>query len=217
MSWYMSYTLALRDKDGMFYPLGPFTYDGKKCYVVDRSRSFASDLHEDFYPIDYKYLSKELKDVIYKSWDESERDDIAKAEKNCEYPSGMYPLSYLPLDELPDDNFIKTGYFLTEDIARYERDHDSEGIFYASMTPTEYAFRLSNEMRCGTLGKPQLRMTEDGEEYPEESVSEYSFYAYPDYLSKNYESFLLKNVAKMLTEYNRIPEGNEIVVLLAQG
>ena len=49
ISWYYCYTLAIKSKkDNKIYPLGPFDNKGEWKYIIERSRSFASDLHERF-------------------------------------------------------------------------------------------------------------------------------------------------------------------------
>ena len=43
------------------------------------------------------------------------------------------------------------------------------------------------------------------------------YYCYPNYHSKEYESFLIKEVAEMLNEYTGLPENSKFVVILAEG
>ena len=55
----------------------------------------------------------------------------------------------------------------------------------------------------------------EGYEYTEPNASDYMFYAYPDYESKEYDSFLIRRtVLKMM--YG-LPDGAECVVLETEG
>ncbi len=40
MSWYVSYYIGYRTKDGKIYPLGPFDSFGKLKSILNRFRSF---------------------------------------------------------------------------------------------------------------------------------------------------------------------------------
>ena len=73
MSYYYSYYIGYRDSSGKIYPYGPYDAFGKLYPVIERSRSYASDLHELFYVIPEDSISNELKNSLgYKdkiSWE----------------------------------------------------------------------------------------------------------------------------------------------------
>lgn len=196
MSWYYTYYLGY-EKDGMIYPYGPFDKDGEWRCVMYLSRSFASDLHEEFGRIDEKKISEPIrKKFECTSWNGEKSVDVY----TCD------------LDKLPKGSYIKTGYYLIDDVASYEQDHDPFDLFYNRLAPVTYSAKAANEVR---FGKPQPKYDDEGEKYEEHSCADYMFYAWPDYSSKEYETFLLRNTAKMLENYSE--DIDKIVVLMTQG
>ena len=201
MSYYYNYYLGYRDKNtGLFYHLGPYDCDGKLNCVFYRSRSFASDIHELFYSIPDKKYSQKLKDEFsFEDYnDEIQFDDV----------------SYLPVNELPDSDFIKRGYYLVDDVETY-LDNGKElfdlGIFYEHLEPEVFAAKQSNEL---LMGMPPTKYDFDGEAFEQHACSEYMYFAYPDYESQAYESFLLKTACKMYEDYDK---DKELVVLKTEG
>ena len=68
MSYYYSYYAGYK-YDGKIYPLGPFNCFGKLRAIVEKSRSFASDLHNDFYDVPDDAASDELRERFeYEDW-----------------------------------------------------------------------------------------------------------------------------------------------------
>ena len=73
MSYYYNYYVGYK-KDGKIYPWGPYNANGKLEPMVSRSRSFASDLHEEFYAVSDKEVSEELrKEFEYEDWNKVKR------------------------------------------------------------------------------------------------------------------------------------------------
>ena len=198
MSWYYNYTIGYI-KDNKIYPFGPYNANGKLKDVFSRSRSFASDLYEDFYKISEEQISDELrKEFEYEDWNEEKKVDVW----------------YLPMSEMPDGDYVKTGYFLIDDIISYLKSKDTEDIFYEHMSSEEYAIRSTQEAK---YGKPASQYDCEGSLIDNHSCADYAWFAYPDYISKEYESFLIREVAELLAEYNELPEGAKIVILMTQG
>lgn len=198
MSYYYSYYLGYKH-EGKIFPLGPYNAFGKLHSVVTRSRGFASDLHESFYDVGEDLVSDELrKEFEYTDWNGEKRVD----------------LRYLPLKELPSGSFIKTGYFLIDDVKRYEEYHGTDGIFFEHLSPTVYAAMAQHEAQ---FGKPGPKKDDFDEEYQPYSASDYMFYAYPDYHSKEYEALLISEAAEELSGYQEMPEGAELVVIDSEG
>ena len=109
MSYYYNYYIGYK-KDNKIYPLGPYSCDGKINEVLSRSRSFASDLHDDFHKMPNEMITSELRrDFEYENFNGEKTVDV----------------KYLELDKMPDDNFIKSGYFLIEDVQSYLKDKDT--------------------------------------------------------------------------------------------
>lgn len=204
MSYYYNYYIGYRDKNnGKFYPLGPFTIKHKLKPVITRSRSFASNLHENFYVINSTNLSSELREQF-------EYEDY-KGEIICN-------VKYLPIDKLPSESYIKKGYCLIRDIRRYEKEKQEKGEyfyfdgFYDVLSPEIYAAKLQHELM---FGKNQSKKNDKNcYEYIEPNASDYMYYVYPDYYSKEYESFLLSEIVDMLyCDYEDI----EYVILETEG
>lgn len=198
MSYYYTYYLGY-EKDGKIYPFAPYDCFGHFKPVIERSRSFASELHCRFSTIPEENYSEELKTRFeYKTWDN--RNEIEEV-KMCY------------IDELPTGDYIKTGYFLITDVEQYEKDHDSEDLFYDTVSPTVYAAMAANETQ---FGKPQPRKDDEGNEYIPNTASDYMYYAYPDHFCEEYEAFLLRMEANIY-DYGCLPEDARIVVLLTEG
>lgn len=210
MSWYYDYYLAIQNRETKKIDMfGPFDNKGKLHSIICRSRSFASDLWESFYPVN-DLLTEEAMKTLWSHVGDSDftKDELKWLKQNT---------SYLPYKELPDGNYLKEGYFLIDDITNYEENHDSD-VFYEHLTPTAYTLKMQNELK---FGPPKPKKNEWGEEYTEHSCSEYAFYIYPDYSSKEYESSLIRDVANMLAPFgfddDGIDDKYEMVVLCTQG
>lgn len=198
MSYYYNYYIGYK-KDEKIYPWGPYNANGKLEPMISRSRSFVSDLHEEFYTVSEKEISEELrKEFEYEDWDKVKRFDV----------------KYLSEKDLPVGSYIKTGYFLIKDVQAYEDDkyNNFEG-FYDILSPEIYAAKLQHEMM---FGKNQPIKDNDGYEYTEPNASDYMYYAYPDYDTKEYESFVLRQLIEALRDYHT-EDRVEYVVLETEG
>lgn len=136
-------------------------------------------------------------------------------------------LKILEADRMPSNDFIKKGYFLIEDVKKYENDpniilDEEENVFEDYLTPTVYANMLNNEILLGQSGGVEFLNLFDDEENDEEeleikhSVGEYMFYIYPDYYCEEYESFVIKQAIKNF-ELQLESSDDKIVVLLIEG
>lgn len=224
VSWYYQYFATYRNKkENKLYFLGPYNHEGQVMEIINRSRSFASDLYEYFEkPVDKSMYSDRMLSDLQKMWGFSDEemlkdDDIA-----------WKLISYCALDDLPKNtDYMKEGYFLNDNIKCYEEEHDSECMGHP-LTPAEYTRMLQNEMK---FGKPGEKINEWGEKYTPYSCEDYSFYRYPDYLSMEYELSEIKHMIDILTNdgytfwlkdkdkdhYYDIDPNIELGVLLMQG
>ena len=199
MSWYVHYYLGYKTKEDKIYPLGPYDCFGHLYNIFYRSRSFTSDLHEDFFKINEQQSTDELKKSFsYENYD----GEIIFAD-----------VEYLPLNKLPSGSYVKSGYFLIEDIQNYLKDEDPWDLFYDCLDPTTYALKMESELK---FGKPTPKKDCEGNEITEHSCADYAYFAYPDYFSKEYESALIRNAAEMY-EFIDLPDEAEIVVLKREG
>ena len=218
MSWYFLYHLAWKNpEDGKLYPLGPFDDKGKFYPVVEKSRSFASDLHEEFIDIRSKedrkkLISKELFKQLYS--EAREEEFYGEVQEDNAYSFDDFYISYLPYKDLPKGNYIKKGYYLIEDIERYEDPDFCFDGFYDKLNPTVYAKKLENELK---FGRPRPEKDAEGYDITPHSVADYSYYCYPDYESAEYESYCIREVAEILTQYSYGKDERELYVVLTQG
>jgi len=209
MSYYYTYYLAYKTKDDKIYPLGPFDYKGKYRYVLSISRSFASDLHDEFWSIKEEMITDELMNAFESHYYLDEHEDHKK-----QLLENMKTLKWCALKDLPKGSYIKKGYFLIEDISSYEKNEDTWDLFYDRLTPTEYTLRFENEIK---FGPPKPYKDCDGYDITPHSVADYAYYAYPDCACAEYEAFILRQAAEMLNEYNDIPDDAEVVVIDSEG
>ncbi len=200
MSYYYNYTIGY-ERDGKLYPLGPYDASGKIRYALSRSRSFASDLHQRFGLVGEDQISDDLRNCL--------------THTGFDGKTYMPDVRYLYLDELPSGDYIKKGYFLIEDVVRYEESKDSFDLFYDRLSPVVYSAMVQNEKM---FGKPEPTEDEFGTEYTPHSVADYMFYAYPDYYSEEYEASLLREMADILDNYElRKSNNTKIVILETEG
>ena len=200
MSYYYNYYVGYK-RNGKIYPFGPYNSLGNLKHVISRSRNIASDLHDDFYPISEEEISEELREQFeHKNY---------KGENVVDVKS-------LRIDELPSGTYIRSGYFLIEDVKRYEEyeaDYYFDG-FYDCVSPVVYASMAQNEVQ---FGKPERRKDDFGTWYYPKCASDYMYYAYPDYESKEYEAEMIRSVAYMLKEYMDLPEDAVLLALETEG
>lgn len=203
MSWYFSAYLGYQDKEGKIWLLGPYDSNGKLHPVIETSRSFTTDLKDYFYDIPDEAWTPELEDQF--SYTDYEGKKV-----RSEY------VGYLPISQLPKGDFIKTGYFLIDEIDRYQKsktdDWDFDG-FYDVLSPEAYIGMVQNEMK---FGRPQTKIDEFGEEVTPHSASEYAYFAYPNYNCKEYEAFVLRQMANVLEGYYD-EEHSDVVIIKDEG
>ena len=195
MSYYYNYYLGYK-YCGKMYVLGPFDNTGNLHAILSKSRSFASNLHEEFRNIH----EDEISDDIRKHFEY--RDDYTG--KN------IVDIKVLPIKDLPSGDIIKRGYVLINDVKAYENGEDD--VFYGVLSPTVYAAKADNER---TFGKNPELTDEYGGKYHEPNASEYMYYAWVDRNSVEYESFLIKDYYNTLVGYSE--DGIEYFVLLSEG
>lgn len=213
MSWYVDYYLGYKTKDGKIYPLGHFDCFGNLHSVLTKSRSYASDLWERFERVTLEETTDELRAHFPSG-------DIYSWEETPEEEKGAIPLwcFWLPLEDLPVGSYLKQGYYLQEDINRYERSLVDDRVyfdgFYHMLTPAEYARKMESELKFGV---PKPKKDDFGEEFEVYSCGEYSFYIYPDTDSMEYEAAMIRQAASVYEFLTDLPEGSEIVVLQTNG
>ena len=140
MSYYYNYYVGYK-KDGKIYPLGPYNCRGQLRSVMTNSRSFASNLYNEFYSVPDNMISDELRQKF-----ENEDWNGNKTTK----------VKYLPVNELPRGSYIKSGYFLISDVQEYEKTGDTSELFYDTVSPTIYAAKLDYELKFGKTNRRKI-------------------------------------------------------------
>lgn len=164
MSTYYSFYIGYRTKEKKFHAFGPYDKFNNLHPALCLSRSFVSDLYEDFYRIDIKDMDDFLKGkFVYKVYQE-------------ELVSYLY---YLPVDKLPDTDYMKRGYYPVDEIVEYLEDSDHWDYYFSERyTETEYSIKLSTAIK-----------NNDTEEL--ERLKKFNYFSYPDYNCKEYDSSIL--------------------------
>ena len=196
MSYYYNYYLGYKFEN-KFYPIGPFNHKGDFIPIISRSRSFASNWHDDFSIIKDNEKSQELEDVL-------PPDETIK---------------FYKFNENENDNFMRRGYYLIKDVVAYEQEPywwDAGDWFYNSMTPLEYAEKLQKEMLYNLKPIP-VDVDEESELEYSSCAADYMYYSYPDFNSVEYEKFLVNAIRTSLIGYSTLPKGAEVVVLETEG
>lgn len=205
MSYYYNFYIGYIDKtDGKIYPYGPFNVNDKekiRC-IMDYSRSFDYDFSELFDIIPEKmYSDKFLEQESFKSYID---------EKYCVNPK------YLRFSDLPDGSYIKTGYFLIDQVRSYLEDGEPE--FYDVLDPLTYNGMVAAELQ---FGPPTEKTDEWGNTYTPKSVREYMYFAYPDYTCPEFRAFKLRTILNSIIDfedqYGKFKDQKEFVVIETEG
>ena len=176
MSTYYSYYLGYRTTDEKVHIYGPYDKFGNVECIFCRSRSFASQIYQDFIRIRAEKIGDDIIKDFMKVYDTTYID---RYEMN---------INYMLLDDLPSTDYIKS-YFVPVDDALYylnkiKEEDDYENIyFHKKYTIEEYALATNNAIR-------------ENDEKKIKELSDYVYFSYPDYNSKEYESFLVQNYIK---------------------
>ena len=159
--------VGYKSKDGKFHAWGPYDRFNNLKPVLYKTGGFISDLYRDFYKMDIKDMDDKLKEkFVYNS--------------NDELVTSLY---YLPSNELPDTNFIKERYFLTDDLADYLLMTNPDVISnydYESYSVEQYNLYCTQAIRSNN--KEEI-----------DRLSKYQYWSCPDYTCKEFESFILSH------------------------
>ena len=184
MSTYYYFYLG-KMKDGKVEPVGPYDKNGKLLSMFYLCGT-TYDMGEYFYKIWKSAISDELK----KSFPQSSEDEELFAPR-------VEELRVCSFSKLPNDDFVKSGYFLIDDVNEYmETGYKSyyDDIFYDTLKPEIYVAKMANELK---FGPPKHREDEFGNDITPHSCGDYMYFAYPDYNSKEYLVHRFKQVVDM--------------------
>lgn len=208
MSTEYNFYVGLRDKDTGIIEMFPgssyeeelvaynpdsnkFEPAGKKkrpCSILWRSRSyFDEELLLEFNSVNENKLTDDLREAFtYEDY----RDKQPKFDTTVSVISAD---TFMKLN----DNFVKSGYFLIEDVNLYQNAEDKYDldIFYDKLSSEAYSGLVANDV--------QTHFEDDG--YGEHLLvhgwKDYMYFAYPDYNCKEY---LIHELKVLLTSYDDI-------------
>lgn len=168
-SFYVGYTL--RGEDSIFHLYGPYDRYHRLLPILVKDRVSTGDLHEAFHKLTFDQVDEELKERF--------------SYKISNHADPVIDLFYLDSSELSkmSDNFIKDGYFSIQDIETYLQD-TTEGFYFRDrLSCVGYSKLLSNAVRNNNQSEI-------------ERLQNFEYFCYPDYLSKEFAVFILKEALK---------------------
>lgn len=206
MSYYYNYYVGQRNKETCkFTTVAPYDADGKPMCLLWKSRSFASDLHEDFNPI----CSKEMEDRL-----KSFSCFVPSSMTDEDYDNGYYKVKYMPYNEFQLSEPFRKGYVLTDDVISYSNDVGCDFSDYARdiLTPEQYAAFAHSYM---TAKKTRIVYDPANDEDIECTPSDYMLFNWVDYDGRQYEQWCITNIISSL---DISPDkGYELVILETEG
>jgi hypothetical protein len=179
MSTYYSYYIGYQTADVKLHAYGPYDCKGNLCPILEKSRSFISDLPDDFWNASIEMLDEELtKKFVYKGYND-------RLETS---------LRFLPINELPTTDFIKKGYFLKDEVIEHIAHPDEEFYPTESYSVEEYAAKAASIIsNFNGINKDEV-----------EDLQRFYFYCYPDYNSCEFESFILRHTVSVQGPFTKL-------------
>lgn len=212
MSYYFNYYLAKRPTAGGKVSLcGPYRADGKPCCVLSRSRSYASDLHEEFRRLPSENCEQPLLDAF--SW-----ESPVTGERTFE------DLKWLPMSALGGAEPFRSGYVLVDELLRVDEDALADADwdpFAHVLAPSQYAAFCQSAYSPN--GRPLRIEYEDalaGElAHKDAWPSDYVRHSWVVRRSREYEAWLIRSFADELRDdlYAELGRDHELVVIETEG
>ena len=180
MSTYYSFYIGYQTPDKKLHGYGPYDYKGRLCPVLEKSRSFISDLPYEFWNADIDMLDEGLtKKFVYTPQGKE---------------SATTSLKYLPISDLPSTNYIRQGYYLKEEVSNHIAHLDEDFYFSEFYSVEEYAALAASAIsNFNGINKEEI-----------EDLQRFCFYCYPDYNSCEFESFMLRHAVSFQGPFNRL-------------
>lgn len=206
MSYYYNYYVGQRNKaTGKFTTVEPYDANGEPMCLLWKSRSYASDLHEDFYPIYSKDMENRLKSFSC---------FIPSSMTDEDYDKDYYKVKYMPYNEFQLSEPFRNGYVLTEDVINYSTDAGCDFSEYARdiLTPEQYAAFAHSYMASKKTRNVYDSATDEEIEC---NPSDYMLFNWVDYDGRQYEQWSITNIISSL---DITPDkGYELVILETEG
>ena len=206
MSYYYNYYVGQRNKaTGKFTTVEPYDANGEPMCLLWKSSSFASDLHEDFYPI----YSKDMEDRL-----KSFSCFVSSSMTDEEYDQGYYKVKYMPYNDFQLFQPFRNGYVLTEDVISYSADAGCDFSEYARdiLTTEQYAAFAHSYMASKKTRNVYDPATDEEIEC---NPSDYMLFNWVDYDGRQYEQWSITN---LISSLDITPDkGYELVILETEG
>lgn len=206
MSYYYNYYVGQRNKETCkFTTVEPYDANGEPMCLLWKSSSFASDLHEDFYPIYSKDMENRLKSFSC---------FIPSSMTDEDYDKDYYKVKYMPYNEFQLSEPFRKGYVLTEDVINYSTDAGCDFSEYARdiLTPEQYAAFAHSYMASKKTRNVYDPATDEEIEC---NPSDYMLFNWVDYDGRQYEQWSITNIISSL---DITPDkGYELVILETEG
>lgn len=193
-SYYLGYM-----KDDKIYPLGPYDSKGKLRSI---NSSVFGKIQEKCCFTDVK--DSEASEELHKEFDYESYVNRNKTKMV------LTSLKKAKLNVLPSGDFIKRGYFLMSDVTSYESSDGRDIYFREFKSPSVFSEMLKNELQTKNRSYEY-----DGEMGYRSIASDYMYFAYPDYSSEQYETFVIKTIAESLRK-NEGVSVSDVVVLYTE-
>lgn len=193
MSTTYNFYIGYRDnKTNMVHVIGPYDELGNLHEVFYKTSSFISDLKDRFSEVNIDNIEEKYREKFTES---------SYFEEDKKF-SRLYSLD---ISDLPNDDFVKSAYYLKEDVQNYlnNKDWDFDG-FYEKIDPFTYSQMLTNEL---LFGKPEPKKDAEGYDITQYTASDYVWFCYPDYYGQEYEAFKLKYMANILIDKYDLKSG----------
>ena len=187
--------------------LGKKYADGTIDYVGDESitiRSYSSGFFNDEFLSPFDYVAEsEMREKLKKYMETTGWNDEPIIRK----------LMYLSFDDFfkIDRNYIKSGYFLAEDVSEYLKSEDKYYFdgFYNSLDPIMYSSLVRT--RPETIIRDSQRY--EGEKEVLRGANDYMWFAYPDYSSIQYMAEEMASIIMFIRDNSKLEEGEEFLIL----
>ncbi len=208
MSYYYTYYLGKRETaTGRVSLAGPYDEKGHVVSLMSKSRSFASDLHEDMLPLAEEEMAEDVREQFtYEDWKGNKVLDTVKS---------------MPFAALSGKTPFKCAYVPAFDVIDQNDTDDDDEIYYSDkLNDAQYATLCAASVRGSAAGKRTIeRYDLEMGEYKgmELGPEDYVRHMWVDTTSREYEEWLLSTIVWSVGDLCWPPKGFENILLEVEG
>lgn len=209
MSQYYSFYVGLKDKTtGKIEGYEKLAYDLKDSDEGDVTR-FNSIYYRSRSFMPHNYLEDNFHSLSEEDLEEKTCRAFQFRDMFTDKLQLLNSLCYISYAELMNmnSNFIKTGYFLVDDVEQYQKTKDSEDLFYDSVSESVYANMCAKKIESKEMED------DEGFKYTKHGWEDYMYFAYPDYDSPEYLTHILQILADSYHDLLFQMKDKELVIL----